>query len=221
MVLLVIALAPVFIILIYIYVKDKYEKEPIKLLVKALLVGFIITIPIIFVEQFLSSLFASSSQSISAFYNAFVVASFTEESFKFVGLYLLIWSNKEFDERFDGIVYAVFISLGFAAAENILYVFEHGQTTGYLRAITAVPAHAIFGIMMGFYFSLAKFESEKTMLNLLKALSIPLLFHGLYDFILMVKEPLILIGFIPFLIFLWIMGFRKIKTLTSKTVLKS
>lgn len=221
MVLLVIALAPVFIILIYIYVKDKYEKEPIKLLVKALLVGFIITIPIIFVEQFLSSLFASSSQAVSALYDAFVVASFTEESFKFVGLYLLIWSNKEFDERFDGIVYAVFISLGFAAAENILYVFEHGQTTGYLRAITAVPAHAIFGIMMGFYFSLAKFESEKTMLNLLKALSIPMLFHGLYDFILMVKEPLILIGFIPFLIFLWIMGFRKIKTLTSKTVLKS
>lgn len=214
MILLIIALAPVLIFLTYIYAKDKIEKEPFKLLAKAVLAGILITIPIVFVELFFTSLFHSSSKAVAAFYDAFVVAAFSEELFKFLALYILIWKNKEFDERFDGIVYAVFISLGFAAAENVLYVFEYGQTTGYTRALTAVPAHAIFGILMGFYFSLAKFESQKTTLNLFKALAIPILFHGIYDFILMVDEPLILLGFVPFVIFLWILGFKKIKALT-------
>jgi RsiW-degrading membrane proteinase PrsW (M82 family) len=215
--LLIVALAPVFIILLYIYVRDKYKKEPISLLIKALLIGMLIPIPIVFVGQFFNTIFSSSNQVITAFYDAFVVAAFTEESFKFLGLYLLIWKHKEFDERFDGIVYAVFISLGFAAVENVLYVYEYGQAVGYTRAFTAVPAHAIFGIIMGYYFSLAKFKSKKTELNLFKAVAIPILFHGIYDFILMVENPIVLLTFFPFLIFMWVIGFRKMKILTSKS----
>ncbi len=208
------ALAPVFIILIYIYVRDKYEKEPISLLLKALAVGIIITVPIVFAEDYFSTLYSATTQYAYAFYNGFVVAAFTEEFFKWLALVILIWRNKEFNERFDGIVYAVFISLGFAAAENVLYVFEYGTQTGYLRAVTAVPAHAIFGITMGYYFSLAKFETESTQLNLFKAILIPILLHGIYDFILMVEHPLFLLAFLPFLVYLWVMGFRKMKTLS-------
>lgn len=213
--LILLALAPIFIILIYIYVRDKYEREPISLLLKSLFLGVVITIPISFTESFLSTFNLATSQFGFAFYNAFVVASFTEELFKFGVLYLLIWGSREFDEHFDGIVYAVFISLGFAAAENVMYVMEYGTQTGYLRAATAVPAHAIFGITMGYYFSLAKFETESTLFNLTKAISVPILLHGIYDFILMAEHPLFLLGFLPFLIYLWVTGFRKMKTLSS------
>ena len=212
--LLVLALAPVFIILIYIYVRDKYKKEPIQLLLKALFLGILITIPISFVEGLLSSLYLPATQTGSAFYRAFVVAAFTEELFKYLALFLLIWRHKEFDEHFDGIVYAVFISLGFAAAENVMYIYSYGTQTGYIRAITAVPAHAIFGITMGYFFSLAKFSFQNTSINMFKALAIPILLHGIYDFIIMVEQPLILLAFIPFLIYLWVGGFKKMKALS-------
>lgn len=212
--LLVVALAPVFIILIYIYIRDKYNKEPLQLLLMAIFLGILITIPISYVEGFLSALYIPATKTGSAFYRAFVVASFTEELFKYLALFLLIWRHKEFDEHFDGIVYAVFISLGFAAAENVLYVYSYGEQTAYLRAFTAVPAHAVFGITMGYYFSLAKFNSQNTTLNLVKALAIPVLLHGIYDFIIMIEHPLILLTFIPFVIYLWVGGFKKMKTLS-------
>lgn len=212
--LLLLALAPVFIILVYIYVRDKYEREPFSLLLKAILLGVVITIPISLTESFLATFNSATTPFGFACYNAFIVAAFTEELFKFACLYLLIWWSKEFDEHFDGIVYAVFISLGFAATENILYVLEYGTQTGYLRAVTAVPAHALFGISMGYYFSLAKFQSESTGRNLIKAISVPVLLHGVYDFILMVEHPLFLLAFLPFLIYLWVMGFRKMRALS-------
>src|SRR5680860_1439985 len=107
--LILLSLAPVFIILGYIYFRDKYEKEPIRLLLFALLAGAITVIPILFVEQFLSVFTNLFSGLFSAAWNAFVVAAFSEELFKFIALYLLIWKSPEFNEKFDGIVYAVFI----------------------------------------------------------------------------------------------------------------
>jgi RsiW-degrading membrane proteinase PrsW (M82 family) len=153
--LLALALAPILIILLYVYVKDKYDKEPLPLLLKSLLLGALISIPVVFVEGALTSAWQGEFTIAHAGYTAFVVAGLTEELFKFIVLYWLIWKHKEFDEKYDGIVYAVFISLGFAAVENVLYVLEYGAETGYLRAFTAVPAHAFFGVVMGFYFALA------------------------------------------------------------------
>ena len=103
--LLIIALAPVLIILIYVYVRDKYEKEPIGLLIKALFAGAFVVVPIIFVESFLSIYGGMFTGYTSVAYTAFVVAAFTEELFKFIALYIVIWKNKEFNEKFDGIVY--------------------------------------------------------------------------------------------------------------------
>ena len=137
--LLLLALAPVIVIAVYIYIRDKYEKEPINMLLKALGAGILITIPVLFVERFLSAIMPAFPPQGQAFYSAFVVAGFTEELFKFLALYILIWSNRNFNEKFDGIVYAVFISLGFAGIENILYVLHHGTGTGYIRAIVSVP----------------------------------------------------------------------------------
>ncbi len=202
--LLIIAIAPVLIILGYIYYRDKYEKEPLSLLIKGLISGMIIVIPVIISEQLIYSLlpYLFKNETGMAFGNAFFVAALCEEGLKLIAVYQLIWRNKNFNERFDGIVYAVFVSLGFALVENTMYVFSNGLSTGLSRAFTAVPAHAMFGIMMGYYLGNARFFPIKRPLYLMLAFGAPFLFHGLYDFILMVKINWILFFFFPFLFFM-------------------
>jgi len=143
-----------------------------------------------------------------------------EEGFKFLVFLLLVWNNKEFNEKFDGIVYAVFISLGFAGVENILYV-SGDITIGLSRALTAVPAHALFGVTMGYYYGLARFYPMERGRYLKKALFWPVLLHGFYDFCLMSGHPLLLLLFIPFIVYLWISGFRKMKDLSDRSIFRN
>ena len=202
--LLLISVAPVAIILVYVYYRDKYEKEPISLLTKGLVAGMLTVLPIIVVERAISATlpYFLYGKIGMAFGNAFLVAALCEETFKLLAVYMLIWKNPNFNERFDGIVYAVFVSLGFALVENIMYVFSNGLSVGISRAFTAVPAHAMFGIMMGYYLGLAKFITTSRFKYLALAFFVPFLFHGLYDFILMVKIQWVLLLFFPFLIYL-------------------
>jgi len=220
MAVLLASLAPVFIILFYIYFRDKYEKEPLGMLIKALLLGIVIVIPVIIVERILMSQMPQSNKVVEAAYHAFVVAGITEELFKFLALYLLIWKNPNFNEKFDGIVYAVFVSLGFAGVENVLYVMDGGMQTALTRAITAVPAHAIFGITMGYYLGIAHMYRELKGKYLTRALLVPILLHGIYDFILMVEVGWLLLLFVPFLIVLYIMGIKKMKVLSDSSIFK-
>ena len=219
--LLVLSLAPVLIIAVYIYYSDKYEKEPIKLLLFALLAGGLTVIPILFIERFFSGFTSLFSGLAAPAWNAFVVAAFSEELFKFIALYLLIWESREFNEKFDGIVYAVYISLGFAAVENVMYVMDGGLSAGLMRAITAVPAHAIFGITMGFYFGLAKFYKKERNILKLKALAYPILLHGIYDFIIMTGIQWLTIVFFAFVVFLYIFGLKKVKQLSNQSIYKT
>jgi RsiW-degrading membrane proteinase PrsW (M82 family) len=220
MAVLLASLAPVFIILFYIYFRDKYEKEPLGMLVKALLVGVLIVLPIIFVEGWLSGQNPFSGKVGAAAWKAFVVAGFSEEIFKYLVLYLLIWKSPSFNEKFDGIVYAVFVSLGFAAVENVMYVMNGGLQTAAIRAVTAVPAHAIFGVTMGYYFGIAHMYEEIRKKYLFRAIAIPILLHGIYDFILMVEIGWLLMLFIPFVIMLYVMGIKKMKALSDASVFK-
>ncbi len=208
---LLIAVAPVIVILVYIYARDKYEKEPLGMLVKAFLAGALAVIPIILVENILQARGAGLTGYTHIAYNAFVVAGFTEEIFKFFALYLVIWKSKEFNEKFDGIVYAVFLSMGFATVENIMYVAGYGTSVGISRALTAVPGHALFGVAMGYYFGLAKLSPQNRSKNFLLALLVPVGLHGVYDFILFTQHQYLLLAFIPFLIYLWKAGFKKMK----------
>lgn len=218
--LLALATAPIIIILVYVYIRDKYEKEPMGLLLKALLAGALTTIPILLVNSWLGGYesFFTGLQAVG--YRAFIVAAFVEELFKFVFLFVLIWNHRAFNEKFDGIVYAVFISLGFALIENIMYVNSYGETTAYLRMFTAVPAHAIFGITMGYYFAFAKFGEKNKTLNFIKALFVPIILHGIYDFILMSQHEMYLLIFIPFIFYMWRAGFKKMKELSNKSRFK-
>ena len=220
MAVLLASLAPVFIILFYVYFRDKYEKEPLGLLIKALLLGIVIVIPVIFVERLLMNLMPSAGKVAEAAYHAFVVAGFTEELFKFLALYMLVWKSPSFNEKFDGIVYAVFVSLGFAGVENVMYVMDGGMQTALTRAITAVPAHAIFGVTMGYYLGIAHMYKELKGKYLVRALLVPILLHGIYDFILMVEIGWLLLLFIPYVIGLYFMAIKKMKILSDTSIFK-
>ncbi|MCY1723445.1 PrsW family glutamic-type intramembrane protease [Prolixibacteraceae bacterium Z1-6] len=216
--LLIVALAPVVIIAAYIYFRDKYEKEPIRLLIYALFAGGLTVIPVLFLETFLSSFTYLFPGLTAAAWKAFVVAAFSEELWKFVALYVLIWRSPEFNEKFDGIVYAVYVALGFAAVENVMYVMEGGFSTGIMRAVTAVPAHAIFGVTMGFYFGLAKFYEKQQAGLKLKALGFPILLHGIYDFILFTGIEWLTIVFVGFVVYLYVSGHKRIKELSKSSI---
>ncbi len=212
------AIAPVLIITIYIYVRDKFNREPFWLLTLSLIGGMFSVIPVL-ITGALTDLMIPYLQGIQRpIYEAFIQAGFVEELFKLLVVLLLVWRSRHFDERFDGIVYAVFVSMGFALVENILYVFDGGIGTGLVRIVTAVPAHAIFGISMGYYLGMAKFNPWRRSSYIALALIVPWLLHGFYDVVIMIGNDWLLIVFVVYLIFMYIYGFRKIRELARLKV---
>jgi len=220
--LLLISVAPVFIILAYIYYRDKYEKEPISLLLEGLVAGGVIVLPIIYFERLIDSVGVEFSQLPQAAWTAFMVAALVEETFKYFAVFVLIWKNPNFNENFDAIVYAVFVSLGFALVENISYVFgnDNGMNVGLIRAFTAVPAHAMFGIMMGYWLGMAKFIPSKRKVYMIRAFTYPFLFHGMYDFILMSGRQVLLILFVPLLIYMVFRSRKRMRNIDEKSAFK-
>lgn len=219
MYLLLLALAPAIILMMYVYFRDKYEKEPIKLILKGVLLGAIVIFPVGLIENYISGFSSNLDMIPKAAYDGFIMAGATEEAFKFLMVFLLVWRNPNFNEKFDGIVYAVSVALGFAAVENLFYVFSgNSLQVGLLRAFTAVPGHAIFGIVMGFYLGLAKFDLQRRGKWLLRAFLVPWLLHGLYDFMIMSGYPLLILAFIPFLIFMYRIGLKRMKELSDQSV---
>ena len=189
MLLLAAAVAPSTALLYYFYTRDKYEKEPRKLLLKAFLIGGGLVVPVLFVELGLNIFDMEEANLIAAGYTAFVVAGFVEESFKFMFFFLYIWKNSNFNEMYDGIVYSVFISLGFATFENLAYVLSTGFSTAVIRSLTAVPAHALFAVTMGYYLGIARFANLRYRRKyIILGLIIPVLLHGIYDFILLPRS---------------------------------
>ena len=214
--LLIAALAPIGALLFIFYKIDRYNKEPAKLLAKLFIVGALIAIPVIVVEGFLGYLnvFAFTESDLQHVYTAFVVAAFTEELFKWLVLKQFAYRHKAYDEYLDGIIYAVFVSLGFAAFENVGYVFSNNDmNVALMRALTALPGHMLFGVAMGYNFSIMKFAKTKATFNKAQRLSllVPILIHGVYDYILMSQFKWLLILFIPYLIWMWQFGIRRVK----------
>lgn len=204
MLLLAAAVAPSAALLYYFYTRDKYEKEPRKMLLKAFLIGGGLVVPVLFVELSLNIFDIEEANLIVAGYTAFVVAGFVEEFFKFLFFFLYIWKNRNFNEMYDGIVYSVFISLGFATVENLAYVLSTGFSTAVIRSLTAVPAHALFAVTMGYYLGIARFANLRYRQKyIILGLIIPVLLHGIYDFILLSQKLYLLALFIPYMLYLW------------------
>lgn len=184
--LLALALAPVAAILFFIYLKDKYDREPMKHLLISFFLGCLSVIPALVLETTLGRLFPENRMDVmvTAIW-AFGIVAGSEELCKYVMLRFYAFRQKEFDEPFDGIVYGLVVSLGFAAVENIFYVMDGGLSVGVLRMFTAVPAHASFGVIMGYYFGLAWQHPESAWKYKLRGLLSAVALHGAYDFFLM------------------------------------
>jgi len=190
--LLALTVGPGLAIAIFIYWRDRLDPEPRKLLIKAFLLGCISVAPAIAFNLILKNiLHVEKSESLfETFVFAFFVVGLAEEFSKFMFLRWNLFLRPEFDEPYDGITYAVMIGMGFATLENVLYVYqsENAYSTAWMRAFTAVPAHATFAIAMGYYAGLAKFNKEKKLVLLMKGLFLAILMHGFYDFLLMQKN---------------------------------
>lgn len=187
--LLLLAVAPILAISTYIYLQDKHEKEPFGLLIKSFLLGAIVSILIVLGLYLITGRLIPVTDKFSIwqqFIQAFVVVALAEEFSKYVIVKYFAQPKKDFNEPYDGIVYAVMVSMGFACTENIMYVLGSGYETAILRAFTAVPAHATFGVLMGYFMGKAKFSKNRFKLNM-AGLFLATLFHGSYDFFLFIN----------------------------------
>ena len=206
LILLNLAFSPGLFLLIIFYFVDR-EREPLSLIFATFFAGVAASIPIVLLEIFAKSLFAPFSRTVSQYVlqisYMFLVVGPVEETLKFGAVMAVVFLSREFNEWYDGILYAMVASLGFATLENIIYVVSLGATVGFLRFFLSVPAHALFGGIMGFFLSGAKFSS-KPFLWLLGALLIPILLHSLYNVFLVSGKIYIILLVIPLSIIMWI-----------------
>lgn len=227
-IILISALLPVAILLVAIYLKDKASPEPAGQLVKAFVFG-VISAGLAIVLSTLLEVAGLYSQwdpyNVNGIRMAFFGAAVPEETAKLFMLWLLLRRNRCFDENMDGIVYAVFVSLGFAAFENISYLFSNSESflsVGIMRACTSIPGHFCFGILMGYYYSLATFGNKATLRNKIFVWLVPVMAHGFYDAILLitnVPSAISIILSIIFFVFLCWMGKtakRKVQLMLKK-----
>lgn len=214
---LIIAIAPAALILYYIYQQDYVAKEPPRTLVRMFLWGAFLVLPASVLENiwYINPLGTGvADRFMLSFFNVALI----EEGLKYLIFIIFIWKDeKDYDEFFDGIVYAVFISLGFATVENIFYVTTFGTQTGIIRAVTAIPLHTVCAVISGSYLSRAKFIEDKSKGNLVKAFVFPVVLHGLYNFIIFIDSSFLSITVFPLLVlFYYRLGLKNIKMLSGK-----
>lgn len=211
------SLAPSLALLCYFYLKDQYNSEPIGMVTRNFIYGVLIVFPIIVIQ------FAFQEEGLfhNPFSEAFVLAGLFEEFFKWFILYNITYRHVEFNQHYDGIVYGVSISLGFATMENVIYLLAYGLEEAFMRALLPVSSHALFGVIMGYYLGKAKFSMKvrKRQLIILSFL-IPWLLHGVYDYILHVQKYWMYM-MLPFMVFLWFLALRKVKSANAKYLINN
>ena len=223
-ILIIAAVVPAVLLLVQIYRADRLEKEPRGLLVKLLLMGLLSTGLAAVTEQIGEGLLVSWLDPDSLahrFLLFFVVVAVSEEGFKYLLLRRATWRHGAFNCQFDGVVYAVFVSLGFALWENIGYVAIYGFSTALVRAVTAVPGHACFGVFMGAWYGQAKRydlrgDEAASRRSRHKALWLPMLLHGTYDFVASSDSELSALVFLAFIVIMYVVAIRKVRRLSRE-----
>ena len=213
------AVIPAVILLRYIYRHDTIEREPPGLLAVLLFMGVIAALCAGVLEgiaQSVLNLLVASGSRIYTILLAFLVVAAVEEGMKFWLLKRRTWNHPAFNYRFDGIVYAVFVSLGFAAYENILYVFHYGLSVALPRALLAVPGHMSFAVCMGIYYGRAKLcagwgDDLNAQRNLWTGYLFSVFLHGVYDACAMIGTSGATLLFIVFVGIMFFTVYRKVK----------
>lgn len=242
------ALVPALVLCVYVYIKDRVEKEPLGVLIALLFGGVVICFPAAIIEtiadEFLLSFFSGIAEGLDdytvltyiyVFCSNFFGIALVEEGLKWLVLIIVASNTRHFNSLFDGIIYAVFVSLGFAAFENVLYVLEYGWANAVLRAVLSVPAHAFFGVIMGYYYSfyhitkqahnIEKQYKSAGILNcyakefnesvyLILSIAIPFSAHGFYNFCCSIDSWIATISLLAFVAFLYIYCFGRIKNMS-------
>lgn len=185
--LLALACAPGAFIIGYVYMRDRFEPEPLGLLAKSFWYGILSVVVTLVVSLPLMAVVPIDEKSLTdQAFNAFFMVALIEEGSKFIFVRGILYRNRNFNEPYDGIIYAVMVSMGFATLENILYSFEHGVGVALFRMFTAVPAHASFAVLMGYFLGKEKFEKRSNLFGVW-ALGSATLLHGAYDYFLFVN----------------------------------
>lgn len=206
-VILIAALLPAILLWLYIWKKDP-QKEPTSWLIKAVLLGVAICIPVaiveLVIEAILFGLDGEPSTLLGTTSMAFGIAALPEESAKLLALWLILRKNPYFDEHFDGIVYAVCIGLGFAALENVIYLFNQDEwvSVAITRSLLAVPGHYAFAVLMGYYYSVYHFVDHSRKVAAC-VLLVPVAAHGVYDALAMSGMVNPYIGAVCFFVLIW------------------
>jgi len=207
------AVLPALVLLILVYRADKVEKEPTNLILKLILMGVLSALLASLVESFGMSALDSLLAQDNPYYTvllAFLVVAAAEEGCKYLLLKKSSWNNPNFDFMFDGIVYAAAVSLGFAAFENIIYVFGYGLSVAPARAIFAVPGHLSFSVFMGYFYGRARLAANcgdfsRSRLNRWAAYLSAVFFHGFYDTCAMTETDIAATIFLIFVAIMFIL----------------
>ena len=231
-ILFMLAVLPTIILGTFIYKNDKLEKEPASLLLSLGAAGIgsaILTLVLTYILGAIIPFFASeyytSFSALELAIYVFVGVALIEEFSKWIFTYIIAWKNKEFNHVYDAIVYCVFVSLGFATIENILYVFGSESVgsaffTAFNRMIFSVPGHAFFGVLMGYYLGLAKLtnfngKKEKSIKYLLLSVLVPTICHFLFDYLLMINLEYSFLLFVIFVVIMFSIAISKVKRLSN------
>lgn len=217
------AVIPALVLLVKVYRADRREKESPGLLVNLVLRGVAATVFAMLTEwigEFLLSSFVQEGTVLYNFLLYFIVVAVSEEGFKYLFMKSRTWRSHEFNFQFDGVVYAVFVSLGFALWENISYVLMYGFGTALIRAVTAVPGHACFGVFMGAWYGLAKKYESYGMPSQSKACRVvallsSIVLHGCYDFTASIENQNYAWIFVVFVVAMFFVAFRLVKKLSD------
>lgn len=218
-ILLILAILPGIIFMARVWKLDKIEKEPAGLLVKLFISGVLVVIPVAIMEVIFeetAGYFLVEGSYISYFVTNFICVALVEEFGKYIVTKKVSWRHEAFDYQFDGIIYAVCTSIGFAVIENVFYVLDNGLIVALLRAVLAVPGHGFFGIAMGYYYGMAKRmevndDPERMKACLWKAVLVPTVLHGFYDFCLSVDNGWFVLIFIVFVVVFYANAYKKVK----------
>ena len=223
-ILIVAAVVPAVFLMIKVARSDRLERESPRLLGKLVLAGVLSALLALVEERLLSRLLDATVPTDSPAYNIilyFVIVAGAEESSKYIFMRFNTWRNPEFNCQYDGVVYAVFVSLGFALWENISYVLHYGFSTALVRAVTAIPGHACFGVFMGIFYGLAKrfdYRGDKTKSGWFRALAIfvPALLHGTYDYLATAQDQVYSWIFVGFVAVLFVVSFVLVHFMSKK-----
>ncbi len=212
------AASPAAMLALFIFFKDKYEKEPYFMLVTCGLFGFISCGYVLALDLAIEHIPIKQG----SLFSVFVLSAGTEELIKLIFVFFLNFKNKQLNEPFDAVIYSSYVCLGFAWAENIIYVFSPelgGLETAFMRAVFSVPGHFLFSVLMGY--NLASFTYYKKGIKYLAfTFLVPYAAHAVYNLILIWENEFYIIFFIPYILFLWIFCLKKIHILSVKSPFK-